>query len=171
METILHNDLQDLDHYIKEKLKAPYYIRYMDDMLIFHRNKKELRKIKNEIEVFLEKESLKLKENWQLFKTDSRPVDFIGYRYYRGHTTLRKSNFLRIKRRIKKVYKKGKINYADASCIISYYGWLKHCDSNKFNEKYLRPYISLKKCKGVVRNETKNLQRYKTRKKLQYRKH
>ena len=42
---------------------------------------------------------------------------------------------------------------------------------NKFNEKYLRPYISLKKCKGVVRNETKNLQRYKTRKKLQYRKH
>ena len=40
----------------------------------------------------------------------------------------------------------------------------------EFNEKYIRPYISLKKCKGVVRNETKNLQRYKARKKLQYRK-
>ena len=37
--------LQNLDHFIKEKLKAPYYIRYMDDMLVFHRNKKELRKI------------------------------------------------------------------------------------------------------------------------------
>ena len=69
--------LEDFDHFIKEKLKVPYYIRYMDDMLLFHRNKKELRKIKNEIEEFLQKENLKLKENWQLFKTDSRPVDFL----------------------------------------------------------------------------------------------
>ena len=83
---------------------------------------------------------------------------------------MRRSNFLRIKRRIKKVYKKGTINYADATAILSYYGWIKHCDSSKFNEKYLRPYISLKKCKGVVRNETKNIQRYKAREKIQYRK-
>ena len=162
--------LQNLDHYIKEELKAPYYIRYMDDMLIFHRNKKELHKIKDKVEEDLKNEHLKLKENWTLFKVDSRPIDFIGYRFYRGHTTLRSSNFLRIKRRIKKIYKKGTINYTDASSVLSYYGWIKHCDSNKFNEKYVRPYISLKKCKGVVRNETKNLQRYKTRKRLRYRK-
>ena len=49
----------------------------MDDMLLFHRNKKELRKAKNEIELYLQKENLKLKENWQLFKTESRPVDFL----------------------------------------------------------------------------------------------
>ncbi|MBS1340456.1 MAG: RNA-directed DNA polymerase [Clostridia bacterium] len=69
--------LQNLDHFIKEKLKTPYYIRYMDDMLVFHRNKKELRKIKIEIEEFLKSEHLRLKENWQLFKVDSRPIDFI----------------------------------------------------------------------------------------------
>lgn len=69
--------LQDLDHYIKEQLKAPYYIRYMDDMIIFHRNKKELHKIKDKIEEFLNKEHLKLKENWQLFKSNSRPIDFL----------------------------------------------------------------------------------------------
>ena len=72
----------------------------MDDMLLFHRNKKELRKVKDEIEIYLHKENLKLKENWQLFKTESRPIDFLGYRFYRGYTTLRRSNFLRIKRRI-----------------------------------------------------------------------
>lgn len=49
----------------------------MDDIVLFHRNKKELRKIKNEIELFLKNESLSLKENWQLFKTDSRPLDFL----------------------------------------------------------------------------------------------
>ena len=69
--------MQDLDHYIKEELKVKYYIRYMDDMILFHRNKKELHKIKIKIEEFLRQEDLSLKENWQLFKVDSRPIDFI----------------------------------------------------------------------------------------------
>ena len=163
--------LQDLDHYIKEKLQVKHYVRYMDDMLLFHRNKKELHKIRLAVNEFLEKEHLKIKENWQLFKVDSRPLDFIGYRFYRGYTTLRDSNFLRIKRRIKKVYKKGKINYLDASAIISYVGWLKHCDSHIFKEKYLDPYINIKKCKGVVRYASKNFQFRKTSNTFQNRKH
>lgn len=32
--------LQPLDHYIKEELHAVHYIRYMDDMVVFGRNKK-----------------------------------------------------------------------------------------------------------------------------------
>lgn len=31
--------LEDLDHYIKEKLGVKYYIRYMDDMVLFSNNK------------------------------------------------------------------------------------------------------------------------------------
>lgn len=146
--------LQDLDHYIKEQLKVPYYLRYMDDMVLFHRNKKELHKIKDKIEIYLKKEDLTLKENWQLFKTESRPLDFLGYRFYRGYTTLRKSNFLRIKRRIKKISKKATLNYTDASAVLSYSGWLKHCNSNNFSKKYVKPYIDFNKCKGVVRNGT-----------------
>ena len=69
--------LQDLDHFIKEKMKVKYYLRYMDDMVLFGRNKKELHKIKNLIDEFLKQEGLKLKENWQLFKVDSRPLDFL----------------------------------------------------------------------------------------------
>ena len=147
--------LQDLDHYIKEELKVPYYLRYMDDMVLFHRNKKELHKIKDRIEAYLKNEDLKLKENWQLFKVDSRPIDFLGYRFYRGYTTLRKSNLLRIKRRYKKISKKQKITYTDASASLSYYGWLKHCDSYNFNQKYVKPYVDLNKCKGVIRNESR----------------
>lgn len=69
--------LQDLDHFIKEKMKVKYYLRYMDDMVLFGRNKKELHKIKHEIDEFLKPEGLKLKDNWQLFKVDSRPLDFL----------------------------------------------------------------------------------------------
>lgn len=145
--------LQDLDHYIKEQLHVKYYIRYMDDMVLFSRNKKELHKIKDLIDKFLENEGLQLKENWQLFKVDSRPLDFLGYRFYRGYTTLRRSNFLRIKRRVKKIVKRGYIRLTDANSIISYHGWLSHCDSFNYRNKYIKPYnITLKKCKGVIRN-------------------
>ena len=117
--------------------------------------KKELRKVKYAIDEFLVKESLTIKENWQLFKTDSRPIDFLGYRFYRGYTTLRRSNFLRIKRRAKKISKKEKLNYHDAAAMLSYSGWLKHCDSYNYTQKYVKPYINYKKCKEVIRNASK----------------
>ena len=119
--------LQDLDHFIKEQLKVPYYIRYMDDMVLFHRNKKELRKIKEKVEEFLKKEDLLLKGNWQLFRTNSRPLDFLGYRFYRGYTTLRRGNFLRIRRRLKKISKKQNLSVKDASAVISYRRIFKTC--------------------------------------------
>lgn len=158
--------LQSLDHYIKEQLKVKYYLRYMDDMALFGRNKKELHKCRLLIDKFLHDEGLRLKENWQLFKTDSRPIDFLGYRFYRGYTTLRRNNFLRIKRRVQKIYKRKKIRLVDVQAMISYNGWLKHCDSFNYKNKYVKPYITIKKCRGVIKNASKLSSgiRYKTKK-------
>ena len=147
--------LNKLDHFIKEQLKIKYYVRYMDDMILFHRNKKELHKLRLEVEKFLNKEGLKLKENWQLFKVDSRPIDFMGFRFYRGYTTLRAGIFLRMKRRVKKIYKKNKITKTDAGAVMSYYGWIKHSNSYIINEKYIKPYINMAKCKEVLKNENR----------------
>ena len=133
-------------------------------LVLFHRNKKELRKIKEKIEIFLKKEDLNLKENWQLFKTGSRPLDFLGYRFYRGYTTLRKSNCLRIRRRIKKIYKKKRLSVKDAAAVLSYNGWIKHSNSYKFAKKYINPYININKCKEVIKNERRK--QYKTREKI-----
>jgi RNA-directed DNA polymerase len=120
---------------------------------MFSRNKKELHKVRIFISDFLKPQGLELKNNWQLFKVDSRPLDFLGYRFYRGYTTLRRSNFLRIKRRVKKIVKRGYLRLTDAYSIISYNGWLSHCNSFNYRNKYINPYnISLEKCKGVVRN-------------------
>lgn len=150
--------LCDLDKFIKEELKVKYYVRYMDDMVLFSNNKKELHKIRVKIEDFLANEHLKLKENWQLFKTDSRPLDFLGYRFYRGYTTLRKSNFLRIKRRIKKIYKKGELNFHDACAVLSYNGWVIHSNCYNYTQKYMKPYVNFAECKEVIRNETRKRQ-------------
>lgn len=145
--------LQDLDHFIKEKLKVKYYLRYMDDMVLFSRNKKELHKIKLEIDKFLKPQGLIIKENWQLFKVNSRPLDFLGYRFYRGYTTLRRNNFLRIKRRAKKIAKRGYIRLEDAYSMISYNGWLSHCNSFNYRNKYIKKYkITMKRCKAIISN-------------------
>ena len=147
--------LTDLDCFIKEKLKVKYYIRYMDDMVIFHSNKRKLRKIKEEIETFLKSEKLEIKDNWQIFPIDKRFLGFLGYRFYRNHITLRRNNFLRIKRRAKKVYRKGYISYTDACAMISYDGLIKKSNCHTYLMKYIYPYVSVNRCRKVVSNENR----------------
>ena len=150
--------LQDLDHFIKEKLHVKYYIRYMDDIVLFSSNKRKLRYIKEEIEKFLNSEGLELKDNWKLFLTDSRPLDFLGFRFYRDHITLRRRNALRIKRRVKKIKRRfelyGHIRLQDASAMVSYFGWIKNSNSYHYYIKNIQKYITLKQCKEVIRNES-----------------
>ena len=145
--------LTDLDNFIKHKLKVKYYIRYMDDMILFHTNKRELRKIRHSVELFLLSEHLTLKRNWQIFDIDKRFLDFLGYRFYRGYITLRSFNFLRVKRRIKKIHKKGFLTFKDACAVISYNGLIKESYCCRYLKKYVYPYVSLKKCRKVVSNE------------------
>ena len=149
--------LQKLDHFIKEELHVKCYVRYMDDIVIFHSNKKKLHSIKKEIEKVLNEDNLSVKPNWQIFKTDSRPLDFLGYKFYRFHTELRSSLALRIKRRVKKIYKKKYITIKDAGSIISYYGWIKSSNSRNFYLKNVKKYIDINECKKVIRNHHKCL--------------
>ena len=37
--------------------------------------------------------------------------------------------------------------------IISYLGWIKHSDSYKFYQKWIKPYVNIKRMKGVIRRE------------------
>lgn len=147
--------LQDFDHFVKEKLKIKYYIHYMDDMVFFCSNKKTLHKAHLEIEKYLSKMGLKINKNWQVFRLDKRFLDFLGYRFYRNHITLRKRNFLRIARRMKKIKKKDELVFTDAAAVISYIGWIKHCNSHKYRLKYIRPNVSILKCKKVISEYSK----------------
>jgi len=59
--------LNDMDHFIKEKLKIKYYVRYQDDFLLFHHSKKYLQYCLKEIKIFLEKEKLSLNHKTRIF--------------------------------------------------------------------------------------------------------
>ena len=142
--------LQGLDHFIKEKLGIKYYVRYVDDLVLLGPNKKKLHKARIAIEDYLKSIDLKLKGNWQVSKVNDRAIDFLGFRFYRNKTILRKRNALRIRRRIKKIKKKPVISYKDACSIISYWGWIKRSDSYNFYQKYVKPFVSVGKARKVV---------------------
>jgi len=152
-----------VDNYIKHKLKIKYYIRYMDDMVLFSKNKKELHKKFKLLRIFLFKMGYKVKENWQIFKfhyanknkENGRFLDFLGFKFYRNKTTLRKNIFLRIKRQAKKI-KKLKYKYTSiCRSFISRVGWLRHFNSLAMYKKYIKKYVSIKKIKEVISNEDK----------------
>ena len=147
--------LDGLDHYIKEQLGVKYYIRYMDDGILLGRNKKQLHRIRIQIVNYLKSIGLNMKGNWQVFKVDSRPIDFPGYRFYRDHTTLRRRNALRIRRRVKKAAKKPVLRYLDACAIISYLGWIYHSNSYRYRQRYILPFVEIRKLKEVIRRESR----------------
>lgn len=147
--------LEAEDHKIKEIYKAPYYLRYMDDQVIIGPNKRKLHKMLNHMQADMNSIGLEIKPTWQIWPVNSRFIDFLGYRFYRNHTTLRERNFLRIKRKAKTIHKKGFISPHDAHSMIGYWGWIKHSNSYSFYEKYVKLYISLKKCKEVLKHGNK----------------
>lgn len=69
--------LNDLDHFVKEKLKVKYYVRYQDDGLLFHKSKKYLRYCLSEMEKFLANEKLCLNKKTRIYKNTNNYI-FLG---------------------------------------------------------------------------------------------
>lgn len=164
--------LQPLDHYIKEQLHAAHYIRYMDDMVVFGRNKKELHRMRIAIDDFLrERLNLKMKDNWQVFrfeyverktgKVKGRPLDFMGFEFHQDRTILRESIMLSCTRKVNRVAKKDKITWYDATAILSYMGYLTHTDTYGMYQDRVKPYVNVKKLKRIVSKHSRRKEKEK----------
>lgn len=147
-------------------------IRYMDDMVVFGKNKKELHRMQQEIERFLrEKFNLQMKGNWQVFRFDytekktgkrkGRPLDFMGFQFYHDKTILRESIMLSCTRKVNRVAKKEKITWYDATAILSYMGYLSNTDTYDMYLQRVKPYVNVKKLKKIVSKHSKRKEREK----------
>lgn len=88
----------------------------------------------------------KIKDNWQIFPSRIRGVDFVGYRFFGKYILLRKRTCNRMKRkllwiRINKVDKNQLLNYGEWCCCNSYVGWMIYCNHFRIYEKYIQPII------------------------------
>lgn len=151
--------LQGLDHYIKEHLYSPHYARYVDDMVIFGSNKRKLHDTRKKISQYLkEKLGLEMKKNWQVFRFDhkkkgkrkGRALDFLGFKFYRDKTTLRKSIMLKASRKARKISKKERKTIYDVRQMLSYLGWIDCTDTYNMYKKHIKPFIKFGECKKQV---------------------
>lgn len=133
--------LSYFDHWVKEDLRIKHYYRYMDDIIILESNKFTLRLYKLHIDHYLKtKLKLKIKPNWQIFPTFVRGIDFLGYRLFGDYTLLRKKISNSIKKKINRIKKDG-VKRNDLNSVMSYMGWLEHCNAFNFSKKYMFPTI------------------------------
>lgn len=143
--------LQDLDHYVKEALKVPFYVRYVDDMVLMGNNKRKLLNAMYCVNRFLKTKGLELKRFEQVKQIASAPVDFLGFRFGADGAKLRTRNFKLLNRRLHRVRKFGHICVSQARCLLAYIAWLRETQNGySFYLRHMRGAASKGKLRRVV---------------------
>lgn len=118
------------DHWIKEEVKCKYYYRYADDIVILGSDKAKLRNILIAIKFYFHNVlKLQLKPNYQVFQTEKRGIDFVGYVFRHRYILLRKSIKTKMLRLVNLYLNKKITKLTFESRMTSYRGWLKFCNS------------------------------------------
>lgn len=146
--------LQDLDHFIKERVKVKYLYRYADDIVILDSNRRKLSRTLELIKLFLDMDGLDIKPSWRIFKIDERnAIDFVGYKFYRCKISIRKRIYKNIRRLILRIIDRLSIDKIatrkQARSLMSYLGYIKNSDSYLINHKYLKK-LPLNRLKSIV---------------------
>ena len=153
-----------LYHYIMEELyktrrgKRVDLVRhcliYMDDILMIGSQRRDMEKAVKQVIKKAEYMGLVIKPNYQVKPIDGNCIDMMGYKIYRTHTEIRGRIFLRVRRSFRRARKR--ITLRTAKKCISYYGYLKHTNSKRIIRRWKVRKI-IRKCKEVIRNESKIL--------------
>ncbi len=106
--------LNPLDHFVKEQLRCKYYIRYVDDFVLFGDDKKRLYEMLVEIKNFLQTLRLKVHENKSKVFPVKVGIPFLGHTMFPEYSLLKSENVKRQKKRIKTrigLVKQGKMSF------------------------------------------------------------
>lgn len=119
--------MNELDQFMKHKLKAKYYLRYTDDFVVCSQDRQYLKNILPKISEFLEDRlKLFLHPNKIEIKTLASGVDFLGWVHFTDHRVLRTNTR-------KRMFRKLRNSYSNKS-KTSYIGLLKHGNTHKLRE-------------------------------------
>lgn len=133
--------LNELDQYAKQKLRVRHYLRYMDDIVVLHQDKKYLWELKGQIDKFVVDHLHLQLNNKTMVRKASLGIEFVGFRVWPTHKKLRKKSALKMKRRLRylqRAYGKGDVDMQQVnSSVQSYFGIMKHCDSHRLKTKLI----------------------------------
>lgn len=132
--------LNELDQFIKHKLKVKYYIRYADDFALISHDREYLLSLVKPIQQFLKDWlDLELHPEKIILSKFGSGIDFLGYIIFPKYILPRTKTKRRLIRRIKskiRDFKAGKITEESLnSTIQSYYGFLAHAATYEFRKE------------------------------------
>lgn len=140
--------LNKLDWFVKQQLRAKYYIRYVDDFVILHSSSEILEHHKLKIEEFLSKNlKLRLHPDKSKIIAVNRGVGFLGFRVFNRHKLLGKSNVGKTRRKLvtlKAEFDSGKISYDKIHS--SFEGWLayaRHGNTYRLRKRIIKKFEGL----------------------------
>lgn len=146
-----------MDRLIKEQMRFKYYIRYMDDFLILHHDRKLLEETHGAIRSYVEnKLKLSLNAKTRVIPL-SQGVEFLGWRFFltdTGRIRMRmrvqsKKRFARRMKQLANEYLSGKATEEDVrATIASYRGHLKHGDAHFVQERVMKAFWAQVKTRG-----------------------
>lgn len=131
--------LNNLDYFIKHRLKAKYYIRYVDDFVILHKDKKKLKEYWNKINKYLKSLKLELHPDKSEIYALRNGITFLGYRIFYNYKLLKKRNINYFYRRFDKklnLYRQGLIEKENLDSFLQgWFGYSKFANTYNFNKK------------------------------------
>lgn len=131
--------LNVLDQFVKHDLRERFYLRYMDNFIIVHHDKKHLQTVKEEIRGLLANSlCLKLNPKGTMINKAANGIEFVGYRVYADHVKIKKASIKRMKKLLKvmqAMYRKRTASIWDiAQRIRSWLGHCCHADARRITE-------------------------------------
>ncbi len=132
--------LAGLDHYIKEVLQIKAYVRYMDDMVLWHNEKAVLKEAHEAICAFVEN-NLRCELKPEVLRKTKLGLPFLGYMIHPHHIRLTARSKRRFLQKMKKLMEKHQSGeWSESECqrrAQSLLAFTQHADSHFLRKKLL----------------------------------
>ncbi|MDX2032602.1 MAG: RNA-directed DNA polymerase, partial [Blastocatellia bacterium] len=134
--------LNGFDHFIREGLRAPAYVRYVDDFALFSDDREYLREARRAIEARLAELRLRIHPvKSQLFETRCG-ASFLGFRVLPDRVRVRAENLQRARRRLRLYqaqFRTGGMSLDELTqCLRSWIAHLAHGDTWQLRKEVFR---------------------------------
>lgn len=137
--------LNELDQFVKHQLRAKFYIRYVDDFVIFHTSREQLEAYKTVIGIFLRKNiALQLHPLKSKIIPLERGTEFLGVKIFPHHLLIKQKNIRKFQRKYAAFcssFERGELTYDSIYDFLE--GWIayaKHANTYKLRKKILQQF-------------------------------
>lgn len=133
--------LNELDQFVKHRIKAKYYMRYVDDFLILSKDKDELKRYRDEISEFLHTNlKLRLHPEKQILQSIDKGINFVGFVVKDEYVLMRRRVVRNLKEKLFELNSgTGKFTEEEVvhnlSVVNSYFGQFKHAKTFGLRQK------------------------------------